>query len=77
MRVIKKRVGDIYYNPMFGDIWVLKKVWRDEYNKEIWLLSLINNDYDEELRFVKGFVKIGNIYDLCKDKIKEWYDLYE
>lgn len=74
MRAVRKRVGDIYFNPFMGDIWVLRKEWKNEYNKEIWLLRLINNDYDEEeFRFVKGFVKVGNIYDLCADKIKEMY----
>lgn len=73
MRAIKKRVGDIYYNPMFGDIWVLRKEWKDEYNKEIWVLVLVHHDWEEEFRFVKGFVKIGNIYDLCADKIEEIY----
>jgi len=70
MRAYRKRIGDIYYNPLFRDLWVL--YWgENEDMKETWLLQLIGDDYKEEFKYVEGFIKIGNIYDLCCDKMLE------
>ncbi len=71
MRVIRKRVGDIYLNPLFGDLWILNKIWNDEEQKEVWMLNLVNNDYQEQLKYVDKFIKLGNIYDLIEDKLKK------
>lgn len=70
MKVWKKRVGDIYLNPMWGDLWILNKIWNDDEGKEVWTLNLVNDDLQEELRYVEGFIKLGNIYDIC-DEIME------
>ena len=71
MRVNKKRVGDIYLNTLFGDIWILNKIWNDVEQKEVWTLNLVNDDFQELLKYVKGFKKIGNIYDLLNDKYEQ------
>ena len=68
MRVNKKRVGDIYLNTLFGDIWILNKIWNDVEQKEEWTLNLVNDDCQELLKYVKGFKKIGNIFDLLEEK---------
>ena len=70
MRAINKKVGDIYYNPMFRDLWVLYRGFNED-EKETWLLQLIGDDYIEEFKYVKGFIKIGNIYDMCCNKMLE------
>lgn len=71
MRVIRKRVGDIYLNPLFGDLWILNKIWNDEEQKEVWTLNLVNEDCQEQLKYVDKFIKLGNIYDLVEDKLKK------
>ena len=63
MRVFKKRIGDIYLNPVMCDLWILNKIWNEEAQKEVWTLNLVNADYQEELKNVKNFQKVGNIYD--------------
>lgn len=70
MRVFKKKVGDIYLNPLWGDFWLLKKIYDSEKEKDIWILELLNDDYYEELANVKDFKKIGNIYDMIKEKME-------
>lgn len=71
MKVWKKRVGDIYINPMWGDLWILNKIWNDDDKKEVWTLNLVNDDLSEELKYVEGFIKIGNIYDICSKLVEE------
>lgn len=71
MKVLKKRVGDIYVNPILGDLWILNKIWSDEDNKEVWMLNLVNNDYQERLDYVDKFIKVGNIYDLVNEKLRK------
>ena len=71
MRAIKKRVGDIYLNPVMGDIWILNKIWDSEEEKDVWMLNLVNEDCQEQLKYVKGFIKLGNIYDLLEEKYKK------
>lgn len=68
MRVIKKRVGDIYINPVMGDIWILNYIWSHEEEKDVWMLNLVNEDCQEQLKYVKGFIRVGNIYDLLNEK---------
>ena len=70
MKVLKKRVGDIYYNPYANDLWILNKIWNSEEEKEVWTLNLVHDDCQEELRYVKGFIKVGNIYDLISEKLE-------
>lgn len=71
MKVLKKRIGDIYLNPLFRDLWILNKIWDDEEKKDVWMLNLVNDDLQEELRYVDKFIKVGNIYDLVNEKLKE------
>lgn len=71
MQVLKKRVGDIYVNPILGDLWVLNKIWSDEDTKDVWMLNLVNNDYQEQLANVAKFIKVGNIYDLVNEKLRK------
>ena len=66
----KNKIGDIYYNPIAGDLWFLNKIWSDEEAKEVWTLNLINDDLKEQLKYVKGFIKIGNIYDMINERQK-------
>jgi hypothetical protein len=66
MKAKNKRVGDIYLNTLAGDLWVLNKIY-DENDKYVWTLNLINNDYKTPLSEVKGFIKLGNIYDMIND----------
>ena len=70
MKVKKKRNGDIYLNPVWCDLWVLYKGLNED-NKNTWLLSLIGENLIEELKYVEGFIYVGNIYDMCYDKLKE------
>lgn len=71
MRAYKKRIGDIYLNPVMGDIWILNKIWDSEEEKDVWMLNLVNEDCQEQLKYVKGFIKLGNIYDLLEEKYKK------
>ena len=71
MRAYRKRVGDIYVNPVMGDIWILNKIWDSEEEKDVWMLNLVNEDCQEQLKYVKGFIKLGNIYDLLEEKYKK------
>lgn len=66
MRVKNKRVGDIYVNPVMGDIWILNYIWSNEEEKDVWMLNLVNEDCQEQLKYVRDFIKIGNIYDLLE-----------
>ena len=68
MRAYKKRIGDIYLNPVMRDIWILNKSWSAEDNKDVWMLNLVNTDCQEQLKYVRDFIKIGNIYDLLEEK---------
>ena len=72
--ISKKRIGDIYLNPMFGDLWILRRELNDK-EKMVWVLSLVNEDLVEEFKYVKGFKKIGNIYDMCEEKLNDmgWF----
>lgn len=70
MKVKNKRVGDIYFNPLACDIWILNKIWNDIEQEDIWTLNLIHEDYQVTLDEVDKFEKIGNIYDLIKTKAK-------
>lgn len=70
MKVFKKRVGDIYYNPFACDLWILNNIWNPEQEKDVWTLNLVHEDCQEELKYVKGFIKVGNIYDLVEEKLK-------
>ena len=65
---MKKKIGDIYYNPYAGDLWFLNKIWDNSENKDVWTLNLIHDDYREQLKDVEGFVRIGNIYDMINEK---------
>lgn len=69
MKVKNKRVGDIYLNSIMGDLWILNKQWCDEKKEEIWILNLVHDDCQEELIYVKDFIKVGNIYDMVEEKI--------
>lgn len=71
MKSFRKRVGDIYLNPLMSDLWILNKIWNKEEGKEVWTLNLVNDDCQEELKYVVGFIKVGNIYDLVNEKLKE------
>ena len=70
MKVKNKRVGDIYFNPLACDLWILNKIWNEEYQKEVWTLNLVHTDFQECLRNVEKFIKVGNIYDLVFEKIE-------
>ena len=71
MKVFKKRVGDIYYNPFFGDLWFLNKIWNKDEKKDVWTLNLINDDEQEQLKYVVGFIKIGNVYDMVNEELEQ------
>ena len=72
-----KKIGDIYINPMMGDLWILNKLWNEEKEKYVWTLNLIHYDLQEELENVRGFEKIGNIYDLIKENKKLKEEIYK
>lgn len=44
--------GDIYYNPFFGDLWIIQN------NTEI---RKINDTYTTDVNDVVGFVHVGHI----------------
>jgi len=75
MRVFKKRVGDIYLNPLFCDLWILNKIYNHEEKKEVWTLNLVNDDCQELLKYVDGFIKVGNIYDLVEKELDRSEDV--
>ena len=65
MRITKDmRVGDIYLNPVMEDLWILRQDYIEDLDHEQWVLSLVHSDYTEDYRCVKGFIKIGNIYEV-------------
>ena len=72
-----KKIGDIYINPMMGDLWILNKLWNEEKEKYVWTLNLIHYDLQEEVENVRGFEKIGNIYDLIKENKKLKEEIYK
>ena len=67
-------IGDIFLNPMMGDLWFLNKVWDDDEQEEVWMLNLINADCQERFDVVVDFVKIGNIYDWFDEKYGDGND---
>lgn len=76
MKITKDmKVGDIYLNPIMLDLWILRKGFIEDYDNEQWLLSLVHDDLVEEYIGVKGFVKLGNIYELVEEKIREEYEV--
>ena len=78
MKITKDmKVGDIYLNPIMLDLWILRKGFTEDYDNEQWLLSLVHDDLVEEYIGVKGFIKLGNIYELVEEKIREEYEVEE
>lgn len=78
MKITKDmKVGDIYLNPVMLDLWILRKGFIEDYDNEQWLLSLVHDDLVEEYIGVKGFIKLGNIYELVEEKIREEYEVEE
>ncbi len=76
MKITKDlKVGDIFLNPIALDLWILRKGFVDDYDNEQWLLSLVHDDLVEEYIGVKGFIKLGNIYELVEQKIKTEYEV--
>lgn len=74
MKDEKLDIGDIFLNPMMGDLWFLNKVWDDDEQEEVWMLNLINADCQERFDVVVDFVKIGNIYDWFDEKYGDGND---
>lgn len=64
-------VGDIYYNPMAKDLWILRKDIYEDEDEESWVLSLVHSDYIEKYEYVKGFIYVGNIYELVINNIND------
>ena len=62
------KVGDIYFNPYALDLWILRKDYLTDSDNEEWILSLVHSDYQEEYLAVKGFIKIGNIYEMVEQQ---------
>lgn len=68
MRVNRKlKVGDVFFNPFACDVWVLRKGYYENEEKESWILCLVHDDYEEKYEYVKNFIKVGNVYDMTKD----------
>ena len=65
------RVGDIYYNPIACDLWILRKDIYEDEEEESWVLSLVHSEYIEKYEYVKGFVCVGNIYDLVSKNMSK------
>ena len=36
MKDEKLDIGDIFLNPVMGDLWFLNKVWDDDEQEEVW-----------------------------------------
>lgn len=65
MKITKNmKVGDIYLNPVMEDLWILRQDYIEDLDHEQWILQLIHSDYTEDYRCVKGFIKLGNIYEV-------------
>lgn len=78
MKITKDmKVGDIFLNPTMLDLWILRKGFIEDYDNEQWLLSLVHDDLVEEYIGVKDFIKLGNIYELVEEKIREEYEVEE
>ena len=71
------KIGDIYLNPIALDLWILKKGFFEDYDNEQWILSLVHDNLEERYLYVKGFIKLGNIYELVEEKIKNPYETEE
>ena len=69
MKVKNKRTGDIFLNPIMGDLWILRQDYDREKDKDIWVLQLVHSDCVEELEYVKDFARIGNIYDMVAKEL--------
>lgn len=70
MKLKKPRVGDIYINPVMGDLWILKKDYDIETDKEVWVFSLVHDSYEDLASNVSGFARIGNIYEMVAKEIE-------
>lgn len=62
-------IGDIMYNPFFGDLWLVSSRYNKEKDEDELYLKKVDYDYDEDIDVPEGFVKVGNIYEMIfKDK---------
>lgn len=50
--------GDIYFNPVFGDLWIVEN---DKFIK-------INNGYTIDFNEPEGFIKVGHVDNIVFDK---------
>ena len=64
---MKYEIGDIMYNPYFGDVWIVSSRSNEENDKNELYLKKVDYDLDEDINVPVGFKKIGNIYDLIFD----------
>lgn len=64
------RIGDIFLNPIMRDLWILRRDIFEDEKEESWVLSLVHCDLIEKYDYVKDFIKVGNIYDLLNNQIK-------
>ena len=61
---MKYKIGDIMYNPCFGDLWIVSSRYNEEIDKEELYIKKVDYDYDEDIDIADGFKKVGNIYSL-------------
>ena len=65
------KVGDILYNPAFGDIWLVSERYNEGNEEDELYLKKVDYDYDEDIYVPQGFIRIGNIYDMIEQSLNE------
>ena len=65
----KLKVGDLLFNPGFGDLWIVFEGYNEEKNKDEKYVALIHADYTEDIEVASAFIKIGNVYDYAKERL--------
>lgn len=61
---MKYKIGDIMYNPFFGDLWIVSSRYNEESDKDELYIKKVDYDYDEDIDIADSFKKVGNIYSL-------------
>ena len=59
---MKYKIGDIMYNPCFGDLWIVSSRYNEESDKEELYIKKVDYDYEEDIDIADSFKKVGNIY---------------
>lgn len=65
----KLKIGDLLYNPLASDLWVVSERYNQEQDRDEKFIVLIHTDYCEDIVTASSFIKISNVYDYAKEKL--------